>query len=114
MDERSNPHEVSLDRRCISWSKGCYLGQEAVCMQDMRGKVKRRLVVLRLGEGPLPSSGTAVHDAAGTPVGETRSAAMSPIFGGGVALASVMAGCTSPGTRLVVAGVPAEVTEPRR
>lgn len=42
--ERDNPHEASLDRIAVSWSKGCYLGQEVVCMQDMRGKVKRRLV----------------------------------------------------------------------
>jgi tRNA-modifying protein YgfZ len=44
--ERDNPHEASLDRIAVSWTKGCYLGQEVVCMQDMRGKVKRRLVAL--------------------------------------------------------------------
>ncbi len=42
-----NPHDASLERRAVSWSKGCYLGQEVVCMQDMRGKVKRRIVRLR-------------------------------------------------------------------
>lgn len=45
-DERCNPHEASLDRIAVSWTKGCYLGQEVVCMQDMRGRVKRRLVAL--------------------------------------------------------------------
>lgn len=45
-DEKDNPHEASLDRIAVSWTKGCYLGQEVVCMQDMRGKVKRRLVAL--------------------------------------------------------------------
>jgi folate-binding protein YgfZ len=50
--ERDNPHEASLDRIAVSWSKGCYLGQEVVCMQDMRGKVKRRLVALD-GSGAL-------------------------------------------------------------
>ena len=43
-----NPHEAALERRAIAWNKGCYLGQEAVFMQDARGKVKRRLVVLRV------------------------------------------------------------------
>jgi folate-binding protein YgfZ len=53
----SNPHEVSLERRAVSWDKGCYLGQEVVCMQDMRGKVKRRLVALRVEGGqPLATS----------------------------------------------------------
>ena len=46
--EADNPHEAALDRRAVSWSKGCYLGQEVVCMQDMRGKLKRRLVALAL------------------------------------------------------------------
>jgi folate-binding protein YgfZ len=58
--ERDNPHEASLDRIAVSWTKGCYLGQEVVCMQDMRGKVKRRLVALDgsatlLDEGARPS-----------------------------------------------------------
>lgn len=47
-DARDRPHEAALDRRAVSWSKGCYLGQEVVCMQDMRGKVKHSLTVLRV------------------------------------------------------------------
>ncbi len=42
-DSGERPHEAGLDRLAVSWSKGCYLGQEVVCMQDMRGKVSRRL-----------------------------------------------------------------------
>lgn len=57
--EADNPHEASLDRRTVAWNKGCYLGQEVVCMQDMRGKVKRRLVSLRV-EGASPSVGEVV------------------------------------------------------
>lgn len=52
--ERDNPHEASLDRIAVSWTKGCYLGQEVVCMQDMRGKVKRRLVALDADAEVLP------------------------------------------------------------
>jgi folate-binding protein YgfZ len=47
-DGSDRPHEAALDRRAVSWSKGCYLGQEVVCMQDMRGKVKRSIRVLRV------------------------------------------------------------------
>jgi folate-binding protein YgfZ len=58
-DERCNPHEASLDRIAVSWTKGCYLGQEVVCMQDMRGRVKRRLVALdgsaALLDAPTPT-----------------------------------------------------------
>jgi folate-binding protein YgfZ len=79
--ERDNPHEASLDRIAVSWTKGCYLGQEVVCMQDMRGKVKRRLVALDgsaalLGvaggvaevvaaDGSVAGQVTSVHQAAG-------------------------------------------------
>lgn len=51
-DGSDRPHEAALDRRAVSWSKGCYLGQEVVCMQDMRGKVKRSVRVLRLDAPP--------------------------------------------------------------
>jgi folate-binding protein YgfZ len=65
--ESDNAHEAALDRRAVSWSKGCYLGQEVVCMQDMRGKVKRRVVPFELtgGEAPLPGAEVA------TPSGES-------------------------------------------
>jgi len=79
--ERDNPHEASLDRLAVSWTKGCYLGQEVVCMQDMRGKVKRRLVALDgsaallgaavaaadvvTGDGSVAGQVTSVHRAAG-------------------------------------------------
>lgn len=109
-----NPHEAALDRRAVSWSKGCYLGQEAVCMQDMRGKVKKRLALLELGGNAPPPSGTTVKDPAGAVVGETRSAAESERWGGSVALALLAAGAAVPGTALTVGDVPALVVEPSR
>ncbi len=118
MTDQQNPHEASLDRRAVSWTKGCYLGQEAVCMQDMRGKVKRRLAIVALeagqgGEHGLPAPGTAVRDVAGSVVGETKSAAASALFGGAVAMALLSADAASPGHALSVGDVPAQVVEPR-
>ncbi|HEX4336737.1 MAG TPA: glycine cleavage T C-terminal barrel domain-containing protein [Polyangiaceae bacterium] len=113
MDEQRSPHEVSLERRTVSWSKGCYLGQEAVCMQDMRGKVKRRLAVVRLEGEEVPPSGAKVFDSAGALVGETRSAARSTLLGGPAALAFLSAAVAIPGTALRVEGASAEVVEPR-
>jgi folate-binding protein YgfZ len=74
--DEDNPHEASLDRRAVSWTKGCYLGQEVVCMQDMRGRVKRRLVALELdGAAPaIPGSELESPGEAG-PVGRITSAA---------------------------------------
>ncbi|HET9960054.1 MAG TPA: hypothetical protein VFQ61_36430 [Polyangiaceae bacterium] len=71
-----NPHEAALDRRAVSWNKGCYLGQEVVCMQDMRGKVKRRLVILELEAGSAPTRGAAISATeGGESVGELTSVA---------------------------------------
>ena len=88
--DSDNPHEAALDRRAVSWSKGCYLGQEVVCMQDMRGKLKRRLVALSVDGPELPEPGALVSsNASGNTetVGEVTSVALSPVTGKAVALA---------------------------
>ena len=103
-----NPHEAALDRRAIAWDKGCYLGQEAVFMQDARGKVKRRLVVLRLGENVAGAPGQAIERASGERVGEVTSGPATRI-GSRYALGKVLAPDCEPGTDLVVGGSPAQV-----
>lgn len=55
----------------VSWSKGCYLGQELTARTKYRGLVKRRLVPVTV-EGELPPPGTPVL-AAGREVGTMRS-----------------------------------------
>lgn len=55
----------------ISWSKGCYMGQELTARTRYRGLLKRRLVPVAVA-GPLPAPGTPVlRD--GATVGEMRS-----------------------------------------
>ncbi len=56
----------------VSWSKGCYMGQELTARTKYRGLVKRRLVPV-ITDGPLPSPGTPVLKA-GLEVGTLRSA----------------------------------------
>ena len=55
----------------VSWTKGCYLGQELTARTKYRGLVKRRLVPVGI-EGHLPAPGTPVF-AAGREVGAMRS-----------------------------------------
>ncbi len=55
----------------ISWSKGCWMGQELTARTKYRGLVKRRLVPVRI-EGPLPTPGTPVLRE-GVEVGTIRS-----------------------------------------
>ncbi|HEY6431216.1 MAG TPA: folate-binding protein [Acetobacteraceae bacterium] len=43
----------------VSWTKGCYMGQELTARTKYRGLVKRRLVPVEV-DGPLPAPGTQV------------------------------------------------------
>jgi len=103
-----NPHEAALDRSAVSWTKGCYLGQEVVFMQDARGKLKRRLALLGV-EGGVPAPGAAVRAPSGEPVGEVTSSSLSAVLGGPLALARLKAPHFEPGARLMVNGEPAVV-----
>ena len=47
-DDKTYPQEASLEKAAVSFDKGCYLGQEVVCMLEMRGHVKRKLVSIVL------------------------------------------------------------------
>src|SRR5439155_10944971 len=51
IDDRVLPAEAGLDERAVSFSKGCYPGQEPIARQHYRGKVNRRLRVLAV-DGP--------------------------------------------------------------
>ena len=44
----------------ISWSKGCYMGQELTARTKYRGLVKRRLVPVVALRGPLPERGAPI------------------------------------------------------
>lgn len=85
--ESTYPQEAGLEKVAVSFQKGCYLGQEVVCMLELRGHVKRRLVSLILDGGSPPVAGTAVVDEGGVQAGEVTSASHSPTLGKPVALA---------------------------
>jgi len=56
----------------VSWTKGCYMGQELTARTKYRGLLKRRLAPVRI-DGPVPPPGTPVLRA-GVEVGAMRSA----------------------------------------
>jgi folate-binding protein YgfZ len=57
IDDRVLPAEAGLEERAISFSKGCYPGQEPIARQHYRGKVNRRLRVLEVsGDAPGPET----------------------------------------------------------
>ena len=59
IDDRVLPAEAGLDERAVSFTKGCYPGQEPIARQHYRGKVNRRLRVLEI-EGNPPAAETPV------------------------------------------------------
>ncbi len=56
----------------VSWTKGCYMGQELTARTRYRGLIKRRLVPVSITAGALPAPGTALF-AAGVEAGTMRS-----------------------------------------
>lgn len=65
------PNEGGLEEVAVSYTKGCYLGQEVMARLKSMGQVRRRLVRVS-GSGARPASGTALFQE-GRRVGELRS-----------------------------------------
>ncbi len=88
IDERTIPQEAFLERDAVSFTKGCFLGQELVCRIDTRGRVNRYLRRLRLDDANPPAAGAdvVVDDAV---VGTVTSAATVPGTATAIALAMV-------------------------
>jgi folate-binding protein YgfZ len=77
LDGETIPQEANLDQLdAISFTKGCYTGQEVVARIHFRGHVNRHLRRL-VATAPL-ARGDAVLDASGKEVGDVRSAVVSP------------------------------------
>jgi aminomethyltransferase len=85
----------------VSFTKGCYTGQEVVIRIEHQGHVNRKLTGLLLSGDAVPPSGAAVMAGERT-VGKVTSAVRSPGLGRVVALAYVRREHLAPGTRLQV------------
>ena len=99
MDDSTLPQEANFDELgAISYTKGCYIGQETVARVHFRGHVNRFLRRLRFVTRPAPPRGAELIDETGKVIGEVRSSALSPRYGG-VALGMVRRE-VQPGTTL--------------
>jgi folate-binding protein YgfZ len=88
--------ETARIPQAISYSKGCYLGQEPVVMARDRGVVQRKLVGLELGDTPV--TGPLTHE--GVEVGRVSSAVFSPRLGRAIGLGYAKRAHQALGTRL--------------
>ncbi len=83
VDDRNLPQEIDRNDRAISFTKGCYLGQEPVARIDALGRVNWLLRCVRVeGHPPLPGAEVTRDE---KPVGRVTSSVASD--GGAIALA---------------------------
>ncbi|NNL47485.1 MAG: folate-binding protein YgfZ [Acidimicrobiia bacterium] len=93
VDEGTIPQESGLVPDAVSFTKGCYLGQELVARIDSRGRVNKRLVLLEIDNGEAPPAGARI-EVGGDDVGVVSSSARKLDGTGSVALAMVPARVT--------------------
>lgn len=110
-DDKTYPQEAALEKRAVSFEKGCYLGQEVVCMLELRGHVKRKLASFVV-DGTVPiERGAPVTDRDGAEIGKVTSAAESPTLSKTVGLAMVKLAQAAVGTELRIGNAHARVVE---
>jgi tRNA-modifying protein YgfZ len=102
MDETNLPQEVGRIDTTISFTKGCYIGQETVARIRTYGHVNRSLVGLKLESNTLPPRGTKIH-AGDKEVGAVTSSVLSPRLETAIALAYLRRGYHEPGTKVEIA-----------
>jgi folate-binding protein YgfZ len=98
-NDQNFPQEVNRDRQAISFTKGCYLGQETVARIDALGHVNQKLVGVRFSGRDVPAAGTELSQN-GARVGHVTSATYSPQLAAPLALAMVRREANAPGMRL--------------
>jgi tRNA-modifying protein YgfZ len=87
LSEEVIPNEAGLDERAISYTKGCYLGQEIISRIKSLGHVNRHLRGVRLINGSDLEPGDKLVPEDGKPIGTVTSACMSERVGGWIGLA---------------------------
>ncbi len=105
IDETTIPQEAGLNERGVSFTKGCYVGQETVARLHYKGKPNRHLRGLRLS---APAAGGEQLRLGERVVGHIGSVALSPEHGP-IALALVRREA-EPGASLAVGGPGASAT----
>jgi tRNA-modifying protein YgfZ len=104
MDAQTMPQEAGINERAVSFTKGCYVGQETVARLHYRGKPNRHLRGLRLSEPADRGAEILLGDKV---VGRLGSVCVSPRLGP-IALALVRREA-APGDTVSIAGAEAEL-----
>jgi tRNA-modifying protein YgfZ len=103
-DEQNLPQEVDRDRQAISFTKGCYLGQETIARLDALGQIQKKLSRVEVDGLASIEAGTKVQNDQSKDVGWITSSAIDPVTGTTQAFAFLRRGFFESGTVLTVAG----------
>ena len=111
MDQETIPLEAGIESRAISFSKGCYVGQEVIIrvLHRGHGRVARKLVGLTLDGDEVPAAGAAVRSG-DREIGSVTSSTPSPAKQRPIALAYVHRDFLEPDTIVTVGAQTATVT----
>lgn len=109
MDESNVIPETNLDD-AVSYTKGCYVGQEIIVRIKHRGHVAKKLTGLRFETDRPIETGATIKSADNNEIGHVTSAAVSPQVGS-IGLGYVRYEFLAPGTKVLVGEVNATVTE---
>jgi folate-binding protein YgfZ len=111
MNEETIPLEAGIESRAISFSKGCYVGQEVIIrvLHRGHGRVARKLVGLTLDGDQVPEAAATIRSG-DREIGHVTSATASPALKQPIALAYVHRDFLEPGTNVSVGEQSAEVT----
>jgi tRNA-modifying protein YgfZ len=103
MDEHTIPLEAGIEDRAISFTKGCYVGQEVIVrvMQRGQGRVAKKLVGLSLPKGTPAHPGEVILSGA-REIGKVTSATWSPALEHHIALGYVHRDFVAPDTPVVI------------
>jgi len=103
MDGDTIPLEAGIEDRAVSFTKGCYPGQEVVIRVVHRGhgRVARKLTGLLLDGSLVPARGDLLRGGE-RDAGRVTSAVLSPALGRPIAIAMVHRDFVEPGTELTV------------
>ena len=110
MDEETIPLEAGIESRAISFTKGCYVGQEVIIrvLHRGHGRVARRLVGLKIAADRVPAGRAAIRSG-DREIGHVTSAAFSPSQNAPIALGYVHRDFAEAGTTVTIDGAAAEV-----
>lgn len=97
------PQETGAEDQSVSYTKGCYLGQEVVARIHYRGGVQKTLRGLDFGAGPAPEPGTALLFE-GRESGAATTVVDSVSLGRPIGLGILHRRAAEPGTKLELPG----------